>query len=61
MKVLFVSLGCDKNLVDSEYMLGILRDAGYEFTDDEDEAEESDDSGQDSMFQELKERSAIAL
>lgn len=39
MKVLFVSLGCDKNLVDSEYMLGILRDAGYEFTDDEDEAD----------------------
>ncbi|MCR5604154.1 MAG: 30S ribosomal protein S12 methylthiotransferase RimO [Lachnospiraceae bacterium] len=39
MKVLFVSLGCDKNLVDSEYMLGILRDTGYEFTDDENEAD----------------------
>ena len=39
MKVLFVSLGCDKNLVDSEYMLGILGESGYEFTDDEHEAD----------------------
>ena len=27
--VLFVSLGCDKNLVDSEKMLGLLNEAGY--------------------------------
>ena len=39
MKILFVSLGCDKNLVDSEEMLGLLRQKGYEFTDDETEAE----------------------
>ncbi|MCR4808069.1 MAG: 30S ribosomal protein S12 methylthiotransferase RimO [Lachnospiraceae bacterium] len=39
MKVLFVSLGCDKNLVDSENMLGILREKGYDFTDDEEEAD----------------------
>lgn len=39
MKLLFVSLGCDKNLVDSEEMLGLLSGAGYEFTDDETEAE----------------------
>ena len=39
MKLLFVSLGCDKNLVDSERMLGSLTGAGYEFTDDETEAE----------------------
>jgi len=39
MKVYFVSLGCDKNLVDSEVMLGLLRDAGHEITDDETEAE----------------------
>lgn len=39
MKILFVSLGCDKNLVDSEVMLGILEDAGYQFTDDETEAD----------------------
>lgn len=39
MKILFVSLGCDKNLVDSEVMLGLLREKGYEFTDDEREAE----------------------
>ncbi|MCR5357647.1 MAG: 30S ribosomal protein S12 methylthiotransferase RimO [Lachnospiraceae bacterium] len=39
MNVLFVSLGCDKNLVDSERMLGILKDKGYEFTD---EAEDAD-------------------
>lgn len=35
MKILFISLGCDKNLVDSEMMMGLLRDKGYEFTDDE--------------------------
>ncbi len=39
MKILFVSLGCDKNLVDSEVMLGLLREGGYSFTDDETEAE----------------------
>ena len=39
MKILFVSLGCDKNTVDSEVMLGILSREGYEFTDDEEEAE----------------------
>ena len=35
MKILFVSLGCDKNLVDSEVMLGLLREKQYEITDDE--------------------------
>lgn len=35
MNLLFVSLGCDKNLVDSEYMLGMLGDAGYQMTNDE--------------------------
>ncbi|MGN0375701.1 MAG: 30S ribosomal protein S12 methylthiotransferase RimO [Butyrivibrio sp.] len=35
MKILFVSLGCDKNLVDSEMMMGLLQKRGYEFTDDE--------------------------
>ena len=39
MKILFVSLGCDKNLVDSEEMLGSLRDKGFSFTDDENEAD----------------------
>ena len=39
MKIMFISLGCDKNLVDTEYMLGILKDKGFEFTDDEMEAE----------------------
>lgn len=39
MKLLFVSLGCDKNLVDSEKMLGLLADYGFTFTDDETEAE----------------------
>ena len=29
MKILFVSLGCDKNLVDSEKMLGMLQEKGY--------------------------------
>lgn len=39
MKILFVSLGCDKNLVDTENMLGILKNKGFEFTDDECEAD----------------------
>lgn len=39
MKLLMVSLGCDKNLVDSERMLGILTARGYELTDEENEAE----------------------
>ena len=38
-KVLFVSLGCDKNLVDSEEMIGILRRENFEFTDFEEEAD----------------------
>ena len=39
MKILFVSLGCDKNLVDTEKMLGILEKEGFTFTDDEEEAD----------------------
>lgn len=39
MKILFISLGCDKNLVDTETMLGYLTQKGYEITDDENEAE----------------------
>lgn len=39
MKILFVSLGCDKNLVDTEVMLGLLQEGGFTFTDDETEAE----------------------
>lgn len=39
MKVLLISLGCDKNLVDSEVMLGLLNKTGHELTNDETEAE----------------------
>lgn len=39
MNILFVSLGCDKNLVDSEVMLGLLAEKGYCFTDDEAQAD----------------------
>lgn len=39
MNILFVSLGCDKNLADTELMLGILQEKGYTFTDDEEKAE----------------------
>lgn len=39
MKIVFISLGCDKNLVDTEMMLGMLSEKGYSFTDDEDEAD----------------------
>lgn len=38
-KILFISLGCDKNLVDSEVMLGILADRGFEITDTEVDAD----------------------
>lgn len=38
MKILFISLGCDKNLVDTEVMLGMLASRGYEMTNDEQEA-----------------------
>lgn len=35
MQILFISLGCDKNLVDSEHMLGLLTRHGHSITDDE--------------------------
>lgn len=39
MKILFISLGCDKNLVDTEVMLGMLASRSYEMTNDEQEAD----------------------
>lgn len=39
MNILFISLGCDKNLVDTEMMLGQLSEEGFTFTDDETQAE----------------------
>ncbi len=39
MRIMFVSLGCDKNLVDSEMMMGLLAKRGHTFTDDIEEAE----------------------
>ena len=39
MKLFFMSLGCDKNLVDSEEMLGALTEKGFQITDDETQAE----------------------
>ncbi len=39
MNIFFVSLGCDKNLVDSENMLGILHENGYAITNSEEEAD----------------------
>lgn len=39
MKLLFISLGCDKNLVDSEFMIGKLTSEGIQLTDDENEAD----------------------
>lgn len=35
MNILFISLGCDKNLVDTEVMLGLLASRGYQMVDDE--------------------------
>ncbi len=39
MNIYFISLGCDKNLVDSENMLGILHENGYRITNEEQEAD----------------------
>lgn len=39
MHILFISLGCDKNLVDSEVMLGLINQKGYIITNDENEAD----------------------
>ena len=39
MNILFISLGCDKNLVDSEVMLGLLAAKGYRMVDDEMQAD----------------------
>ncbi len=39
VKIMFISLGCDKNSVDTEFMLGQLRDAGYSITNSEEEAD----------------------
>ena len=39
MKLLFISLGCDKNLVDSEFMIGMLTGKGMVMCDDETEAD----------------------
>ena len=39
MNIFFVSLGCDKNLVDSEVMLGLLAKAGYTIVDEEEKAD----------------------
>lgn len=39
MKILFISLGCDKNLTNSEEMLGLLTRSGHEIVDSEEEAE----------------------
>ena len=39
MKILFISLGCDKNLADTEMMLGTLVQRGFSITDDEAQAQ----------------------
>ncbi|MDO4189076.1 MAG: 30S ribosomal protein S12 methylthiotransferase RimO [Lachnospiraceae bacterium] len=39
MKLLMISLGCDKNLTNTEEMMGLLAKEGYSFTDDEEEAD----------------------
>ena len=39
MNILFVSLGCDKNLADSEVMIGMLASRGYQMVEEEDKAD----------------------
>ena len=38
-KIMFISLGCDKNTVDTEFMLGLIRERGYSLTNEESEAD----------------------
>ncbi len=38
-KIMFISLGCDKNTVDTEFMLGLIRERGYSLTNEENEAD----------------------
>lgn len=38
-RVFLISLGCAKNLVDSEYILGLIKEEGYDITDDPSDAE----------------------
>ena len=39
MNILFISLGCDKNLSDSEEMLGLLTERGHDIVNSEEEAD----------------------
>ena len=39
VKIAFVSLGCDKNLMDSEIMLGLIKEEGYVVTQQEEQAD----------------------
>ena len=39
MNILFISLGCDKNLVDTEVMLGMLASRGYQMVEEETQAD----------------------
>ena len=39
VKIAFVSLGCDKNLMDSEIMLGLIKEEGYIVTEQEEKAD----------------------
>lgn len=39
MKIFFISLGCDKNLVDSERMLCLIKEKGFELTHEEEKAD----------------------
>ena len=39
MNILFISLGCDKNLVDTEVMLGLLAQKGHQMVDSEEMAD----------------------
>ncbi len=39
MKVGFISLGCSKNLIDTEVTIGLFKKNGYEVVSDEEKAE----------------------
>ena len=39
MKINMISLGCDKNTVDAEMMLGLSAEYGFDYTDNEFEAD----------------------
>ena len=59
--VLFISLGCDKNLVDSEKMLGLLSEAGYTIVEEEEQAAKEQEAAAKEKEAEAQKKTEEAL